>query len=128
MDRKKLIQRAVYSMVAIDVFFLLLVVLLSRFVNLSVVAITFAALFIFNRLLRRKLVSSLQAAEAEDFALRSNRFSLYVVLAIFFAGSAYGALMISQGELPRTILPLLLVPLFLAVYCLKTASRKSNSK
>lgn len=49
------------------------------------------------------------------------RFSLYGSAAVFFAGTLYGLLMISQGDLPRPVLPLLLIPLFLAVYCLKVA-------
>ena len=53
---------------------------------------------------------------------------MYACSAIFFVGTLYGVLMIAQGDLPRMVSPLLLVPLSLAVYCLKTARRPGNSE
>lgn len=130
MERRRQIRRAVYLMVAMDVVFLFIVILLSRLLDLRVLAaICFPTLLVSNFLfLRRKLRMVGQAPTKEGAVTRSHRFSVYACSAIFFVGTLYGVLMISQGELPRTILPLLLVPLSLAVYCLRTARRAGVRK
>jgi len=132
MERRQQIQRAVYVMAALDVVVLFIVILLSRFSDLTVLAaICLPTLLIFNFLfLRRKLRTAVQDPKKEGAVTHSHMFSVYACSTIFFVGTLYGVLMILQGELPRTVLPLLLVPLSLAVYCLKTArragARKSN--
>lgn len=83
-------------------------------------------LLIFNFLfLRRKLGKK---PSTEETVRHSSRFYVYACAGIFFIGMLYGVLMISQGELPRTILPLLLVPLSLAIYCLIVARRSRTHK
>jgi predicted MFS family arabinose efflux permease len=124
-ERRQQIRRAVFAMVAVDAVVVLVVVLLSRlFTVMLLAALCLPALLIFNFLfLRYKLRVVGQAPTEERAAGHSHRFSVYACSAIFFAGTLYGVLMISQGELPRTALPLLLVPLSLAVYCLRRARR-----
>jgi hypothetical protein len=132
MERRQQIQRAVYGMVAVDAAVILVVVLLSwLFTLMLLAAVSLPALLIFNFLfLRYKLRVVGQAPTEGRAAGHSHKFSVYACSAIFFVGTLYGVLMISQEELPWTILPLLLVPLSLAVYCLRTARaagvRKSN--
>lgn len=130
MGRHQQIQRAVFATVAVDVAVVLIVVLLSRSFNLMLlVAVCLPALLIFNFLfLRYKLRLVGQAPTEGRAAGRSHKFSLYACSAIFFVGTFCGVLMISQGELPRMILPLLLVPLSLAVLCLRTARRSGMRK
>ncbi len=128
MERRQEIQRAVYVMVAADaaVLSLLLVAVLYRPLDLMpFVAVCFTALLISNFLFLRNKLRKVGSPTTEEAGAqpRSRRFSVYACSAIFFIGTLRGALMISQGELPRAILPLLLVPLSIAVYCLKTALR-----
>ena len=130
MDRHRYVQRAVYAMIAADVAFLLVAALFSRSIDLNVLsAICLPTLLISNFLfLRLKLKTAASPSKEERAAPGPSRFSLYACSAIFFLGTLYGALLISRGELPRLILPLLLVPLLFAVYCLRTARQTGARK
>lgn len=130
MERRQQIQRAVYAMVAVDAAVILVAVLLSRLFTLTLLAaVCLPALLLFDFLfLRYKLRVVGQAPTEGRAAGHSHKFSVYACSAIFFVGTLYGVLMISQGELPRTILPLLLVPLALAIYCLRTVRRAGAGK
>ena len=130
MEKRRRIQGTVYVMVATDVVFVLIIVLLSRFLNIVALAmVCLPALLIFNFLfLRRKFKMVSQAPVGGGALPHSRAFSVYACSAIFFVGTLYGVLMILQGVLPRTILPLLLVPLSLAVYCFRTARRTGAPK
>jgi len=130
MERGQQIRRAVYGMVGIDAAVVLIVVLLSRLVTVTLLsAVCVPALLIFNFLfVRYKLRVVGQAPAEERAASHSQRFSVYACSAIFFVGTIYGLWMISLGQLPRTILPLLLVPLSLGVYCLRTGLRSEARK
>jgi hypothetical protein len=94
--------------------------------HLKVMAVTYLPIVLISNvvLLRRnRKIVGMAAMDSAGAQTRSGKRSLYICSGMFFAGTLYGLLTISQGELPRTILPLLLVPLLLAVYCLKMARR-----
>ncbi|MGH9733787.1 MAG: hypothetical protein ACRD8A_04255 [Candidatus Acidiferrales bacterium] len=57
---------------------------------------------------------------------RSPKFSAYFLTIFCFVGTLYGALLISEGELPRTFAVFLLVPFLLAIHCWRTARRGSR--
>jgi uncharacterized membrane protein YfcA len=130
MERRQELQGTVYLLVAVDAVLVLIAVLLSRFVSLTVLApVGFAILLTLDYLFLRRSLKKVDPRTAEDSTRpRSRRFYGYACSAIFFIGTLYGVLMISEGELPRRILPLLLVPLMLAVYCLITARRAGARK
>jgi len=117
--------RAVYTMVALDtvvVLLAVLAVLINPRVLTLLASVCFPTLLVLNYLfLRRKLGRIGPPAAEERSTPYSGRFSIYACSAIFFAGTLYGLLMIMRGDLPRTVLPLLLVPLSVAIYCLRTA-------
>ena len=125
MERRQKIRRAVFAVVAVDTAVLLVVVFLRHlFAVMWLAAVCLPAFLIFNFLfLRHKVRVVGQAPTGARATNHSRRFSVYVCSAIFFVGALYGVLMIAEGELPRSILPLLLVPRFLAVYCLRTARK-----
>lgn len=127
MEKRQEIQRALYIAVVADAALLILFVVLvsSRPSILTPAAvICFLILLISNLLFLRhkKRVSGPRISE-ETSASHSHDSFLYLGSAIFFVGTLYGVVMISRGELPRTTLPALLVPLSLAIYCLRTALR-----
>jgi len=132
MERRREIQRAMYAMTAVDttLVFLLVVVFLRWPSNRMILAaVCFPALLIFNFIFLRRKLRMVGPPTAEEGArAHAHKFSLYGGSAIFFAGTLYGLLMISQGELPRTVLPLLLIPLSLAVYSLRVARRSAARK
>lgn len=130
MERRKEIQRAMYAMMTVDaaLLFLLAAISLRRPSSFMVLAVIYLPTVLISNFffLRRKLKVVGPPTAGEDAKARPNRFSLYGCSAIFFTGTLYGVLMISQGELPRTILPLLLLPLSLAVYCLRGALQSAT--
>ncbi len=131
MERRQEIQRTVFTAVAVDIAVILIFVVawLNKPHDLVVFAtICFPTLFIFNFLFLRRKLKRVGPPAAEQGTRSSPRFSVYACSAIFFVGTLYGVLMIAQGDLPRMVSPLLLVPLSLAVYCLKTARRAGNSE
>ena len=119
-------------MVAVDVTVAGLFVVIVRSKPLNIMLLAFvclATLFIFNVLFLRRAHRKIGPPAAEDSPkLRSRSFFVYVCAAIYFLGTLYGVLMISEGELPRTMWPLLLIPLSLAIFCLKTARRIGPQK
>ncbi|WP_420239027.1 hypothetical protein ACOBR2_05410 [Telmatobacter bradus] len=128
MERRKEIRSTMFKIVAWDVALLLLFMVAFLPAHLKIAAATYLpTVLIFNvvMLRRNQKTAGTPTARAGDGA-RSGRSSLYICSGMFFAGTLYGLLTISQGELPRTTLPLLLVPLLLAVYCLKMARRITN--
>jgi hypothetical protein len=131
-ERHHRVQRALYTMLAADVVVVgaFTVAALTRPNAVTVLAPgCFAVLLLSNFLfLRRKLRMVGQTQPKEGTVNHSNRFSLYACSAIFFVGTLYGLLMIWHGQLPRETLPLLLVPLSLAVYCLKIALKPRTRK
>jgi len=131
MESHKNIRRAVYPLVAVDIAFLLLFVAvgMSQQVNIVVLAaICLPVLLIFNFVFLRRRFKSAGPSSAVDDTHRQGGFSLYACSAIFAMGTLYGVLMIAQGDIPRTIFPVLLVPIFLAVYCLKLARKTGRRK
>jgi len=129
MDRREAIQRTIYTIVAVDA------VLLCAFVSLYLYppthSVLLLALFmptslIFNFLFLRRKLRALGPPTTEDAAkARRNKFSLYRGSAIYFAGTLYGLLMFAQRQLPLTLLPVLLIPLSLAIYFFRAARRRS---
>jgi hypothetical protein len=115
------IQKLVASNTAVVLLFAVLALLSPQNINL-LAAICFPALLTINLLFLRRRLRRIGAPDEEEQAVaRSGQFSTYACSAIFFAGTLGGLLMIMQGELPRTVLPLLLIPLSVAIYCLRIA-------
>jgi hypothetical protein len=133
MSEQPEIRRALYSMTAIDVAALFVLVLVSRFVAVTLLsAVCVPFLLILNFLfIRNKLRAARQDSPGERMASHSNNFYVYACSVIFFLGTIYGLSMILQGEIPRAILPLLLIPLSFAIYCLrmglKSRGRRSGT-
>lgn len=129
MGRHKGIERAVYSMLAADVGVLALfvVVVLTTSIDVRLLAaVGFPILLVYNFLfLQRKLRTTEPIVSPGGNVTRSSPFSIYACSAIFFLGTLYGLLMIGQGELPRAVLPLLIVPVSISVFCLRMARRAS---
>ena len=132
MERRREIERAMYAMVAADtaLLFLFVVVFLRWPTNrMIVVGICFPALLILNFIFLRRKLRMVGPPTAEEGArAHPHKLSLYGCSAIFSTGTLYGLLMISQGELPWTTLPFLLVPLSVAVYCFRVARRNAARK
>jgi len=131
-ERRQQIGRVVYTMAAVDtaVVFLVVALALVRPWDITLLAaVCFPSLLLVNFLfLRGKLSEIGPPATEEQTVPRSRRFCIYACAAVFFAGTLYGLLMVMQGEIPRTVLPLLLIPLSLAIYSLKTARRVGTRK
>ncbi len=131
MEKRKIIQRTIYAMIAVDAALLVLffTIFLWRPSSLLILAAVFLpAILIFNTLfLRRKMSSLGPASNNEGAKPRPRRFSLFACSVIFFVGTLGGLTQILHGELPLTILPFLVIPLSVAVFCLKVA-RRSDSK
>jgi hypothetical protein len=130
MERRQQIRSTLYAMVVVDVAVVAAVVLLSRVFPIALLTVVFVpALLTFNFLfLRKRLKTTGQVSPEDRAAGRSHKFSVYACSAVFFLGTIYGLLMISQGQLPGTTLPVLLVPLSLAVYCLRTGLRAGSRR
>src|SRR5579864_7909462 len=116
---------ALYAVLVGDVVGVSILLLLSRFFDLRVLgAIGFPALLVSNFLFLRRRRKAIGTAPLEEAPLgRSRFFSAYACAAIFFFGTLYGILGISEGKLPRAVAPLLLIPLSMALYSVKTARR-----
>jgi hypothetical protein len=120
METRREILRAMYLMVALDFAFLLIIVLLSRSLDLIMLgAICLPTLLIFNFLFLRRKLRMTNRPDTERVEAHSHKFSVYACSAVLFAGTVYGLITIVRGELPGAILPVLLVPLSLAVYCFR---------
>jgi len=120
--------RAVYRIVALDaviVLFLVVGVLINPRALPLLAPVCFPILLVLNFVLLRRSARKIgpPAAVEERATPHSGRFSIYACSGIFFAGTLYGLLMVIRGDLPRTVLPFLLVPLSVAIYCLRTARR-----
>jgi len=130
MERRKRIKRTMYEMIAVDtaLLFLLLAVFFLRPSSIVILAAIYLPMvLIFNVLFLRRKMSSIGPVATEERAKpRPRRFSLFACSAIFFVGTLLGLMKILHGELPLTILPFLLVPLAVAVYCLKLALRSDS--
>lgn len=129
MDRHKRIRIAMYTMVAADAVFLFLLILgvQSKPAYLPfAAAIYLLVVLISNSLfIRRKLRLAGPPSAEQNGGKHPNSFSLYAASAIFFAGTLYGLLMFLHGDLPGKVVPVLLVPLSLAIYILRIARRNS---
>lgn len=131
MERRQEIQRAVYTVVAVDaaVLFVSAIAFLAR-PHLPVVlaAVCFLSILIFNFLFLRRRLRKAGPPVAEESVANQQRLFLYLGSVIFIVGPLYGAMLVVQGELPRFIFPAFLVPLSVAVYCLKTARKIGTRK
>jgi hypothetical protein len=122
-EEQNKIRFEMFKLVALDVVLLLIFAASFLPTHLKLMATTYlpTVLIVNVVLLRRSRKTLGTPMVSAGTVTRSGRRSLYVCSGIFFAGTLYGLLTISQGELPRMVLPLLLIPLSLAVYCLKMA-------
>lgn len=130
MERRREIRSTIFKMVAWDVALLLLFMGAFLPSHLRVMgAIFLPTVLTFNVLFlnRSRRVAETPAASGSA-AANTGKSSLYVCSGVFFAGVIGGLLTIIQGELPWTTLPMLLVPLLVAVYCLKMARRLATRK
>ena len=127
-DRRQEIRHAMYVIAAADAAAGLVAVFLSRLFSVALIsAVCLPMLLVFNVLfLRYKLRVADRALPAEATRGRPRGSYLYACSAIFFVGTIYGLLMTAEGELPRIALPLLLVPLTLAIYCLRTVLKAKS--
>jgi hypothetical protein len=133
LERSRQIERAPYKLVATDVALIALFIVVASTIKSSDVALVspvcFMVLSFSNFLFLRRNLGTIGGTAAEEGAMsRSQRFSTYLCSIVFFVGTLYGVLMISQGNLPRAMLPVLLVPLSLAIYCLRTARRAGERR
>lgn len=133
MERSREIKRTLYKLIVTDVSLIALFIMIASTIRSSDVTVLapvcFAVLLFSNFLFLRRNLRTIGGSAAEEGAMsRSQRFSTYVCSIVFFVGTLYGVLMIWQGDLPRAILPVLLVPLSLAIYCLRTARRAGERR
>lgn len=92
-------------------------------------AVCFPTLLISNILfLQRRLKLGGPHREEGGTMPGKRKLNAYICSGVFFVGTLYGVLMIFQGELPWKIAPVLLVPLSLAIYCLKFARSGAGPK
>lgn len=132
MDRRRKIQRTIFTMLAADV---LLVLIFAAFTSKGsryaplLAAACFAALVGSNFVvLHRKLRAQGPADPKGRTERASGRFWAYAGSAVFFVGSFYGILMVSQGTLPWTTLLALPVPLSVAVVFFRIGRNATSKK
>ena len=125
-EQKRIRPTRVFLMIVFDI--VLLAVFMAAFLpaHLKILAAAYLPLTLvinvaFLRSSRGKTAKA-PAASGVNGA-RSGKSSLYMCSGIFFIGTLYGLLTIIEGELQRTFLPLLLVPLSIAIYCWRMARR-----
>ena len=125
MDKHRQIKRNVYTMVAINGILIIGVVALSRVLDSNLLlACGFPVLLSINYLfLRRKPKTPSSDLSAQEPPPRQSPYSLYVGSVIFFMGTLIGLATFVAGELPLSLLPVLLFPLSLAIYFLRVARR-----
>lgn len=125
MEREQEIARTVYKVVAADVGFLFAFVLVvandPAYLEVGT-AVFLPCVLIANFLfLRRGLRRHGPPVSSGAGKSRTQSFWLYACSCVFFFGTLYGLLTILRGGLPKAVLPGLLIPLLVALYCLKTA-------
>lgn len=132
MKRRQGDRRAVYAIAAANsiVVLILATLLLKKPEDARVLApACFVTLLLANFLYLRVKMGTVDRSSIKESSMKlSHAFSSYALSIVFFVGTLYGAIMICQGQLPRAILPLLLVPLSVAILCLRTACRVPPSR
>jgi len=131
MDRERKVARAVYIMVAADAVLVFLLVLVIAPVPAYLEragAIFLPTVLIANYLFLRHSLRQVGPPETRrrstDWA---QRFWLYVGSGIFLVGALCGLLTILSRDLPKSLLPALLIPLLIALYGLKMARKAGRS-
>jgi membrane protein implicated in regulation of membrane protease activity len=115
----------VFVMVIMDIS--LLVIFVAAFLpsHMKIMAATYLPIVLVSNVvfLRHSRKTEGTPGISANTMVRSGKSPLYICSGMFFIGAFGGLLTIIQGELPRTLLPLLLVPLLVAVYCWRMARR-----
>jgi len=132
MDRERRIARTVYTMVAADTVLLMLFVLVvgTAPADLEIaLGIFLPPVLIANYLLLRHRLRQIGPPEpGQRVTDWKQRFWLYLGSAIFLIGALCGLLKILVGGLPKSTLPVLLIPLFVGLYGLKMARKGGRSR
>lgn len=126
MNGRKQIRRSVYSIVLVDFVALCLVIVLiaAHPAYLAFAVVAYAVVMVGGNFLflRRKFKhAETPYPGIERGKQRPRRFSLYATSAVFLAGALYGLVLFLNGDVPIKLLPILLIPLSLAIYILRTA-------
>jgi len=132
MDRRRKIRRAIFTMLAADVFLVLIFAAFtsegSRYTS-TVTVICFATLVGSNLLFLYRRLKALGPADPRDRAgSESDRFWAYAGSALFFIGSLYGVIMVSQGVLSWATLLALPIPLSVAVVFFRIGRNAASRK
>lgn len=129
MEKHKIIRNTMFIVVAVDTSVIVTTIPLSHLIDLRWLAIIYIpVLLIFHvMLLRHRLSAIAYPSTGKDTALRFRKRSLSLGSFIYFAGTLYGLFMVLIGALPWVILPVLLVPLSVAIYCLRAASKAGGT-
>ena len=73
---------------------------------------------------RRRVATRQQSLMAVPPRLDSSRSRYsYICAGMFILGTCYGILMLVDGEIPVYVIPLLAIPISLAIYCFRSARR-----
>ena len=127
MERRQKARRAVYAIAVSNsiAVFILAALLLKKPEDARVLAPAgFMTLLLANFFfLRRKMITVDRNSIKESSMNLPRALSSYALSIVFFVGTLYGVIMICQRELPFVTLPLLVVPLSMAIFCLRTARR-----
>lgn len=119
-------KRAVYTIIAVDVALAFCLAVVSRFAaSVLVLGLGFPILLTFNYLyLRRSIRVAGSSTAGQTRPTPRDARSHYAAAAIFLGGTLYGLAQFFSGQMPLTVLPVLVVPLSLGPYMLRTARRK----
>lgn len=130
MGRTEEIRPIVHRIVVVDFILVCLTaaVLVLRPRDALVIApVCFVVLLLSNLAMLRSRHKVSESKSNEVMVARSPKFSAYFLTIFFCVGTLYGALLISEGELPRTSALFLLVPFFLAIHCWRIARRDGRA-
>lgn len=129
MGRGEQIRSDLYRIAGVDfilVFLATVVLVLRPRDALAVAPVCFLLLLLSNVVLLRRKRRTSAAKSDEATVSRSPTLSAYFLAVFYFVGTLYGVLLILEGEIPRAVALFLLVPLLLAVHCLRTARGSSR--
>ena len=131
MDRKRKVARTVYLMVAANTVLVILFVLLIAPVpaDLEIAGgIFLPTVLIANYLFLRHRLKQVGPPETGERGTDwTQRFWLYLGSAIFLIGALFGLFTILSGDLPKSLLPALLIPFLVGLYGLKMAHKAGGS-
>jgi len=124
MKASKQRQRVIYTLVAINsAVMFIAAALFVAFGRLVFLLVCFPVLLTFNVICIRRMQRSIPIPYQTESTARSRRRWLQAASTFFVVCALYGLLLFLSGQLPLKVLPVLAVPLFMAIVFLKESRR-----